>query len=78
VQLLVETHSDHVLNGVRVAVKKYQLDPERVGLYFFERAEEQLGHQTHIIQPKLDKDGRIDSWPRGFFDEWNRNLRELL
>lgn len=78
VQLLVETHSDHVLNGVRVAVKKYQLDPERIGLYFFERADEKLGHQTHIVQPKLDKDGRIDVWPRYFFDEWDSNLMELL
>ena len=78
IQLLVETHSDHVLNGVRVAVKKYQLDPERIGLYFFERAEEQMGHQTHIVQPKLDKDGRIDVWPRHFFDEWDHNLMELL
>lgn len=78
VQLLVETHSDHVLNGVRVAVKKYQLDPERIGLYFFERADEKLGHQTHIVQPKLDKDGRIDVWPRNFFDEWENNLMELL
>lgn len=78
VQLLVETHSDHVLNGVRVAVKKYQLDPERIGLYFFERANEKLGHQTHIVQPKLDKDGRIDMWPHNFFDEWDNNLMELL
>lgn len=78
VQLLIETHSDHVLNGVRVAVKKYKLDPERIGLYFFERAKEQLGHQTHIVQPKLDKDGRIDFWPEGFFDEWDNNLMELL
>jgi predicted ATPase len=78
VQLLVETHSDHVLNGVRVAVKKYKLDPERIGLYFFERADEAMGHQTRIVQPKIDKDGRIDVWPRHFFDEWDNNLMELL
>ena len=79
VQLLVETHSDHVLNGIRVAVKKYHLDPARVGLYFFERAPDSAGgHQSIIIQPELDQDGRIDFWPQGFFDEWSRNLRELL
>lgn len=79
VQLFVETHSDHVLNGIRVAVKKYQLDPTRVGLNFFERAPAGAGgHQSVIIQPQLDEDGRIDFWPRNFFDEWSRNLRELL
>ena len=79
VQLLVETHSDHVLNGIRVAVKKYRLDPARVGLYFFERAPiEEGGHHSIIRQPQLDQDGRIDFWPEGFFDEWDNNLMELL
>lgn len=79
IQLLVETHSDHVLNGVRVAVKKHKLNSERIGLYFFERdLSKESNHQSIIIQPKLDDDGRIDIWPNGFFDEWENNMMELL
>lgn len=79
VQLLVETHSDHILNGIRVAVKKHKLDPASVGLYFFERAPiEKGGHHSVIREPQIDKDGRIDFWPEGFFDEWDNNLMELL
>lgn len=79
VQLLVETHSDHLLNGIRVAVKKYRLDPDRVGLYFFERAPvAEGGHHSIIRQPQLDQNGRISFWPEGFFDEWDNNLMELL
>nr|WP_277881546.1 DUF3696 domain-containing protein [Hymenobacter cyanobacteriorum] len=77
--MLVETHSDHVLNGIRIAVKKYKLDPASVGLYFFERAPlAQGGHHSIIRQPQIDQDGRIDDWPEGFFDEWDKNLIDLL
>lgn len=76
VQLFIETHSDHVLNGVRVAAKNKNISPENVGLFFFERDSEE--HMTEIIQPFLDENGRIDQWPQGFFDEWGNQLDELL
>ena len=37
VQVLVETHSDHVLNGIRRAVKTGRLTPEQVAIHFFGR-----------------------------------------
>lgn len=78
VQLFVETHSDHVLNGVRVAVKRKQVSPDKVGIFFFERDFEAEEHVTHIIQPYLDENGRLDKKPKGFFDEWGKQLDELL
>ena len=30
VQVVVETHSDHLLNGIRIAVKKGVLEPDGV------------------------------------------------
>src|SRR5260221_6265573 len=35
IQLIVETHSDHVLNGIRRAVKRGQLTPQDVAIHFF-------------------------------------------
>ena len=35
IQVLVETHSDHVLNGIRRAVKGKVIDSEKVALHFF-------------------------------------------
>jgi predicted ATPase len=78
VQLFIETHSDHVLNGVRVAVKHRDISPDKVGIFFFERNLEAEEHVTEIIQPYLDENGRIDEWPTGFFDEWDKSLFELL
>lgn len=78
VQVILETHSDHVLNGVRVAVHDGRLNPERVRLHFFERKDngERAIHQ--LISPRMDRDGRIEPWPVGFFDEWDAALDKLL
>ncbi len=78
VQLFIETHSDHVLNGVRVATKQQFISPEKVGIFFFERFMESDEHCTDIIQPIIDENGRINKWPLGFFDEWDNQLDELL
>ena len=78
VQILVETHSDHVLNGIRVAVKKEDISPDEVGVFYFDRKVEEREHQATIHSLKIDKNGRIDKWPEGFFDEWDNMLNELI
>ncbi|MDM8561121.1 DUF3696 domain-containing protein [Candidatus Parabeggiatoa sp. HSG14] len=78
VQLFIETHSDHLLNGVRVATKHKDISPENVGIFFFERNPEKEEHLTEIVQPFIDENGRIDKWPKSFFDESDNQLDELL
>lgn len=75
VQLIVETHSDHLLNGVRVAVKHEKLLDSQVIVHFFTVG---ANGQTKLVRPRLDKDGRFDFWPDDFFDEWDKQLTELL
>ncbi|PVZ70419.1 DUF3696 domain-containing protein [Pelagibaculum spongiae] len=78
IQLIVESHSDHFLNGVRVAVKEQLATPDDVRLYFLERESTDQQHASHILRPKIDEQGRIDQWPNGFFDEWDKQLDRLL
>jgi len=75
-QVIVETHSDHVLNGVRLAVKRGIIDAEEVMLHFFRREVE--GASIKIETPVLRSDGMVSQWPEGFFDEWERALDRLL
>jgi predicted ATPase len=76
VQLVVETHSDHVLNGVRLAVAKKLIKPELVRTHFFHR---RTGEGARgMVSPQIDADGRLSDWPRDFFDQWDRSLEELL
>jgi len=76
IQVVVETHSDHVLNSIRVAVHDGELEPDDVQLHFFKRHEQD--GQIVVVSPQIDQDGRLDQWPDGFFDEWDNSLEALL
>lgn len=77
-QIIVETHSDHILNGIRVAIKDKVLTPEQTQFLFF--------HQTsHEGSPDLTADsitilpnGKLYSRPSGFFDEYDNQLSKLI
>lgn len=76
-QIIVETHSDYLLNRIRMDVceGKGQLKPEDVSILFFERAG--LDVQIHSI--RIDSNGNIvdqpPSYRRFFTDEMRRSLR---
>lgn len=70
IQVLAETHSDHVLNGVRRAVKSKRLAASQVAIHFFRPRSED---QPQILSPVLDDSGNIDSWPEGFFDQFDKD-----
>lgn len=78
VQVIIESHSDHILNGIRVAVKKKILAPENTAIYFFERDINSEKHKVDIIQPFIDEYGRLDKRPSGFLDEWGKQLDQLI
>ncbi|AXX28289.1 DUF3696 domain-containing protein [Actinosynnema pretiosum subsp. pretiosum] len=73
-QVVVESHSDHVLNGVRLAVKRGVLPPERVVLHYFRPG----AGGDRLVSPEIGPDGLLSEWPDGFFDEWDRSLDELV
>jgi len=75
VQVLLETHSDHVLNGVRLAVKRKLIDRHSLQLHFFSRQND----GTMIIEsPVVEAEGRLSRWPEGFFDQWDVDLDQLI
>ncbi len=76
VQVIIETHSDHILNGVRVAVKHAAIVSDAVSIQFFTYGDSESGHQ--VIAPTMYPDGGIDKWPIGFFDQAEKDLLELL
>ncbi|MCV3214752.1 DUF3696 domain-containing protein [Plectonema radiosum NIES-515] len=78
IQVVIETHSDHVLNGIRLAVHGGKIKPDDVQLHYFQRQEKQGQAVTEVVSPRIDRNGRIDKWPDGFFDEWEKSLDVLL
>ena len=76
VQLIVETHSDHVLNGIRMAVKKKDIEPSNVQICNFKR--NPITGDSYIEAPEILENGELTAWPEGFFDEWEKSLEALL
>lgn len=72
-QVLVESHSDHLLNGVRLAVRDALLDPAEAAIHFFDR----LDQTSSVTTVAIDKSGAIGDWPDGFFDQTERDLAVL-
>lgn len=72
-QVLIETHSDHVLNGVRLAIKNQILRAEDAQVHYF--ASRDSGSQ--VVSPTIRPDGSMDQWPEGFFDQIEKDLDQL-
>ncbi|MBO1072086.1 MAG: DUF3696 domain-containing protein [Dolichospermum sp. DEX189] len=78
IQIILETHSDHVLNGIRKAVRHQKLDADKVQINYFERYLKKGQPTTEIITPRIYQSGGIDKWPDGFFDQAEKDLMDLL
>ncbi|MBC7382200.1 MAG: DUF3696 domain-containing protein [Bacteroidia bacterium] len=78
VQLIIESHSDHLFNGIRVAIKNGFVKSDDVSVFYFVRDENSNEHITTIEQPIIESNGRLSHKPKGFFDEYSKQLDELI
>lgn len=74
IQVLVESHSDHLLSGIRLAVRQGIINTEEVMVHFFTGGEAQL-EATGPTSLRIQPDGTVEQWPTGFFDQ---NLKDLV
>ena len=65
VQLLVESHSEHLLRRLQRRVAENKLTPDQVALYFCKPGPE----GSTIEELKLDEYGNISNWPENFFGD---------
>lgn len=70
IQVIVETHSDHVLNGIRRAIRSSSVLSENVIVHFFSLNGE---GKAHVTSPQIDNHGNFDHWPAGFFDQYDKD-----
>lgn len=74
-QIICESHSDHVINGVRVAVKRGQISNKKVGISFFSKNSDQ---ETKVDNIYVDSKGNLSDYPSGLLDEWGVLMTELI
>lgn len=77
VQVIIETHSDHVLNGARIAVKQSLINKDDVIIHFFNGAKQMAGEPPPITTCRISSQGSLSDWPEGFFDQAEKDLSEL-
>jgi predicted ATPase len=74
IQVVIETHSDHVVNGIRRAIVSGTApDPPEVAIYYFDGTES--GAQAHRLT--VSPTGSLSAWPAGFFDQIELDLAEI-
>ncbi|QNM91272.1 DUF3696 domain-containing protein [Aliarcobacter cryaerophilus] len=115
IQIIVETHSDHVLNGIRKAIKSKIINHKEVVVNFFELKRSDEGvirstspkenikiydHEGTVIHEipdmvismeinnninhtivnliEINEQGELEEWPQGFFDQFEKDMMELL
>lgn len=75
IQVLVETHSDHVINGIRRAIAEYEyLNHTDAIVYFFEASDENEPLPKKLTFSEI---GGISGWPNGFFDQYQIDVSAL-
>ena len=84
VNVIVETHSDHVINGIQIATARRTISKEYVTINFFSKGEnQQAENQTKNRQPiiteiTINEKGELSRWPKGFFDQTQIDYVKLL
>ena len=73
-RFLIETHSDYVVDRVRISVRKGLLKPDDVSILYFEPGDSAVA----IRNLTLDEHGNLLDAPRGYRDFFEKETDELL
>ena len=73
IQVIIETHSEHIIDGARIQNYKMGLTEQFLANYLTQDQGE-----ICIRQLTIQKDGELSDWPDGFFDQKQRDLRDLF
>lgn len=80
VQIIVETHSDHIINGIQLACKEHGENAERgidnrlIKVYSFYGKVKQVSQKQEIV---IQSDGLLELQPKGFFDQAENDMYKL-
>lgn len=75
VQVIVETHSDHIYNGIRKSIRLDEISCENVSIYFFKQNEKGCGVPLNI---PINDEGKALASSDGLFDQINKDLDVIL
>lgn len=81
-QIVVETHSDHVFDGVRIYAKEHEGFANNTNIMWFKLVKDSdsadNSYHSNIEYPDLNDNGRLDYWPVDMYDQFMSNASKLL
>lgn len=78
VQVIIETHSDHIINGIRVGVKENPVMKDRTILFHFEKVVADSEQYSKVTNIEIDNKGELSEYPKNLLEEWSNQLLKLL
>lgn len=78
VRIIVETHSEHIVNGMRrAALSRLGLSPDDLTIYFFhEPIPGNAGEAP--VKITVDREGNLSDFPVDFFDQVRQDMLEII
>lgn len=73
VQVFIETHSEHILNALRVMVVQKDMEAQDINVMYFDSKLE-----DYFEPIVIEENGKLDHWPENFFDQAEKDLNVLL
>lgn len=73
VKIIIETHSEHVVNGIRLYALKNNMLPDSICINYFTADSKGPNVEKIPLSEQMD----ILKWPQGFFDQEEKDLCEL-
>jgi predicted ATPase len=74
VQIFIESHSEHILRALQICVKKEELSNDDLNVLYFQSD----GFDSKVIRVPVLRDGTIEEWPEGFFDQDDEDYKILF
>ena len=76
VQIVIETHSDHIVNGALVAIAQRKLAKKETSIFYFGRHEKE--QSSKVTKLNILSSGRIKNPPEGFFDQIDIDMSSIF
>lgn len=76
VKVIIETHSEHVIHGIQLAVASSLIESKQITINYFSQNDQDL--QPNVQSLKISSNGELNLWPRGFFDQSQDDLGKLF
>ena len=76
VQVLMETHSDHIVDASLIAVRREEISNDELQIIFFSSNADQCGVTVQNLD--ITKKGRVKNPPSNFCDQYAIDMKELM